>query len=414
MTIETELRALVSFYTPFNAEEGRYTITIERSKLIQLDASFIKWINQKLLADGPIKTQIEKNYKKLMMHFHPDRLSYFTPETHWLEAQLSEGKNNGVCFKTLSCCYEKLTQPAKFKEIEFSGINSKEDCKRWLEKLKSRSSTYSNRSLCDSLINLLDESSHYFDSTGTIKPSALKILVQFIPTIIASYGASLLIEELLAIYAIYFVILKGTERLEKSDFTELHKVGLFMQNYTSITAMMTTTLLIRILEMLFWTSRQCWSLTLQISSTLFTPLIASHKNNISKEVPIEAICNELELVAEDQSKGMMFDTPELKIIAAPFEKYLTLNTQQFFGGWRVGHEKRKLIDNFLFQLRVLDKLPRGLDDKYTEVTKELETIKADKNLYNGKTAEVVTYAEHILSLLKSTIIIDNNEFMRSH
>lgn len=406
MTIETELTALVKFHTPSQTDENRYTALLDKDKVSSLEADFIKWINQKLVADGVIKLNLQKNYKKLIMYFHPNRSSYYSVDIIWLEHQLSEGKNNGACFKTLSACYEKLTQPAKFKEIEFSGINSKEDCRLWLEKLRDRSTKSSNQNLCNSLIGLLDESSSYFDSTGTIKPNALKTLIQFIPATIASFGTVWVMEELFAIYAIYFVILKAGRRLERSDYSELQTVGHLMEEYTTITAMTTTTIIVRVLEMLFWASRHCLTLSLQISSTLFTPLIAASPEVDKEKIDVVELCKDLILAGEHQQPGMKFDIPELKIIAAPFEKYLTLNTQQSFGDWRVGKEKRTMINAFLFHLRVIDQLPGSLDTKYTKIRNELAKIKKNKDVYNGKTAQALDYVEHIITILESPLLTE--------
>lgn len=400
MTVEIEFKDFVRRYSSFNSAEPNYLKQCNHAALLVLGKSFRKWINHQLLIDDVNKKSVEKNYKKLAKLFHPDSSLCSLPEVHWLEQQLSEGKRDGSCFKILHSSYQKLMQPAQFKEIQFSGINSKEDCKHWLEQLKAQSNNYSHRSLYSSLLDLLDESTHFFDASGAIKPNALKTLIQLVPTLIASYGAFILIEELCAIYALYYVILKGGNKLSHSNYIELKEVGQVLQRSSNVTALLTTTLLVRLIELVFWSSRQCLHLTLQIGSSLLSPLLSTPEKN-ADEVKLNQLCRDLVLARQHQQPGMQFDTPEMKIIAAPFEKYCELNEQQFFRSVRRGGDKIKVVNAFLFQLRVIDKLPIALAEKYLEVLSQLKIIKQNKEVYTNKTAQAVDYAEQIISVLQS-------------
>src|ERR1044072_9602091 len=115
MTIEAELKSLVSIYAKYNEEKKEYATHSNTELLLQLDSDFIKLINKLLLKDGPDKKKIEINYRKLALYFHPDRRNAFIPEVKWLEHTLSNDK----CFQTLHLCYEKLTSPEHFKPIQF-------------------------------------------------------------------------------------------------------------------------------------------------------------------------------------------------------------------------------------------------------------------------------------------------------
>jgi hypothetical protein len=149
-------------------------------------------------------------------------------------------------------------------------------------------------------------------------------------------------------------------------------------------------------------------MTLHISAAIFTPLLSDSGEKVQEEVNVEELCKDLVLAGEHKKPGMQFDNPELKIIAAPFEKYLGLNEQQFFRFLRVGDEKRKLVDAFLFKLRVLDKLPGGIEDKYIEVLTELRLLKKDEHVYTSKTAEAIDYIEQVIAVLQSPIINATN------
>lgn len=404
MTIQAELIALVKIYATFDKENKCYVSRLDKSTLLKLDSDFIKLINQQLLCDGPEKENLKNNYKRLSRFFHPDLISSFLPEVTWLEQNLSEGHNDGICFKTLHSCYEKLDHPQNFKKINFADIKNREDYKKWLEKLKSEAGTYSSRCFYDSLIDLMDESGSFFDTVGQIKPKGLRTILTFIPVLLASFGAIMAAEELFSAYAVYFLILKGGQYLERSDYLEVKQLGRALQEISIVTATATTTLLVRLLEMTFWVSHQCYDASLLIGSSILKPILADYSNtSMANDVNQSSanLCTDLILASKNLSEGIQFKTPELKVISAPMESYLGLNAQQFFGDWRLGRTKRLEVEAFLFRMRVLDVSPDSLENKLITAQKELNNIKKNKAVYvkGGKTAEAVDNAEKAITLL---------------
>ncbi|MDI1352060.1 MAG: J domain-containing protein [bacterium] len=403
MTIETALKNLVELYTQFDVKKNAYIVSSEKIDLLQLDNNFMKLLNQQLLLDGPEKHQIEKKYRKLSLYFHTDRKPIFLPAVSWLEQQLSEGKNNGICFTTLTSCYERLAEPIKFKEIGFNDIKSKADCKKWLETLKKKSQTYSGRSLCSSLIDLLDQSSGFFNEAGKIRPQGLNALIQFIPMTFASYATILMSEELLAIYALYFIVLKGGQYLGRSNYIDLKKMGKTLEEVSTITALTTSMLLVRLLQMTFWTSQHCLDMSLRIGSAVLKPILSAPESPLPDDAELTAkICQDLILAGKQLSPGMIFNTPQLKVISAPFEKYLRLNEQQFLGNWRLGKEKRLQTEALLFQMRVIDQCSGTLESKLDDVKNKLEQLQENKTVYTHKMAHAVDEAKKIIELLDDT------------
>ena len=402
MTMQEELASLVKIYAQFDAEKKCYTSKLNKAALLRLDADFIKLINKRLLADGPEKDKLLKNYRKMSLYFHPDRKPLFLPEVVWLEKNLAEG-DSGICFKSLGSCYEKLTTPQKFKELSFGDIKSREDCRKWLENLKSKAGTYTARSFCDSLIGLLDESGGFFDEVGKIKPKGLRTLLTFMPMIFASYGTIIFAEELFAVYALYFLMLKGGQYLGTSDFREMRQLGETLQNISVFTATATTTVLVRLLEMTFWASHRCYALSLKVGASLLDPLLsAPAKTAQAGGAPAgDNFCKDLILASKNLTKGRQFRTPELKVIAAPFEAYLGLNEQQFFVTLRAGNTKRLKVEDFLLRMRVLDLSLAPIETKLVEAQKALKTLKLNKKVYTagGKTADAVDCAEKLITLL---------------
>ncbi|AMP90372.1 hypothetical protein [Legionella pneumophila] len=401
MTIERELKNFVRLYAEWDTTNNCYKSQLDKDTLLRLERDFARFINQQLLIDGPEKEKIVKNYKRLTLCFHPDHASGFSPEVAWLEKNLSQSMNNGACFKILGLCYEKLISPEKFKDSGLGDIKSKDDFKQWLESLRSKATTYSGQSFCNSLIDLLDQSSGFFDDTGKIKPKGLRVLLRFIPVVFASYGTFLFAEELFAIYALYFILLKGGQYLESTESSQLKKIGSTLQEISIITATASTTLLVRLLEMTFWASRQFLDVSIQIGSAILKPMLPAPETKEKSEFDTAAnLCRDLILASHNTSEGMQFKTPELKVISAPLESYLGLNAQQFFGDLRIGREKRLKVEAFLFKMRVLDSLPSPLEEKLVEAQKELDKIKKDTKVFTSNTAKAVKEAEQVISMLQ--------------
>lgn len=397
MTLETELKKLVKYH--------KKTEALHHNEVIALDRDFSKLINQQLLVHGPTKEKITRQYRKLSLYFHPDQVANFSPEVLWIEEQLSEQKNDGACFKSLRFSYEKLTSPEQFKDVNFSDIKTDAEFKKWLEGLRAQSETYTGRSLYDSLIQLFEQAGGFLDATGTIKPRAIRYLVRSVPMIFVTYGSVLFVEELFAVYSLYFLVLKGGQFLETGTHGEIHEVGKVLKEISIVTATATTTLMVRLLEMTFWASRQCWDVTLQIGSTLISPLAPEARpyKRKSSQAPTETamnLCRDLILASKIPTGGMEFKTPELKIIAAPIESYKALNEEQFLGNWRIARGKGIAVKAFLFSMGVLDQLPMPLADKLLEAQKELDKIKRNSEVYSRKTKRAVLAAEHVITLLK--------------
>ncbi|WP_131794279.1 J domain-containing protein [Fluoribacter gormanii] len=404
MTIETELKTLVRIYASYDEEKKCYNSELNQEALLRLDADFIKLINKLLLKDGPDKLRIKKNYKKLSLCFHPDLIEKFSPEVKWIENNLSEARNDGACFKTLSLCYGKLISPQDFKSIKFDEITTRDDLKKWIENLRNTSRTFTERNFYASLMGLLDQSTGYFDEVGKIKPKGIRALISFLPMVFISFGTFVFAEELFAVYALYFALLKGGQYIESSNSKELQKLGTTLQKITVVSATATTTLLVRLLEMTFWASRQCYEVSLQIGSTLLTPLIcASPEMKFDASMVDENLCRDLILASQNQSVSENFKTPQLKMIAAPIESYLGLLEQQFFRNWRAGGGKYRALDAFLLRMRVIDKDDDlKIEEKIAQTYEALQIVKENPSVYSegGNTALAVDRAERVINLLK--------------
>lgn len=414
MSIESELKDLVSIYAKFDEKTNSYQSSLDKEKLLSLDSNFHKLMNKLLLQcdDGKEGVgaandeNITKNYRALAILLHPDKAPFFSGELKWIEHNLSEGKNDGTCFKTLTECYEKLTNPEKFKEANFNNITTRQQFKEWLEKNRDSAPSYTMRSLYTSLLGLLEQAGNYYDDVGQINAKGLRLLVGMLPLIFITYGAVILAPELCAIYGLYLIAYKSGQRLEAKDTEEMMLLGKTLKDAGAITATVTTTILVRLLELTFWLSRQCYDKSLMIGSAILTPLLPGPKTKkiSSKQVPepsAESFSKEIILASKNMEGGKQFITPELKIIAAPIEKYLGINKEQYMASIRPGMFKRNLVEAFLFRLTVIDQYHTSKEEKIAAAQEALMKIKKEGAAYvaGSKTAKAVDIAEEVIEFL---------------
>lgn len=396
MSLETEIKELVKrHYT---------TESLTKTTLLKVDEEFGIIINKYLLLDvkTPSKEEIEPNYRKLCIYFHPDKIKEH-PEVMWLEEHLSEGRNNGICFTTLTRCYDQQVNPQKFKEVDINDINTRDEFRVWLESLKNNADTYTMRNFYQSLVTLLDQASGFFDDVGNIKPKALRVLISSLPLLFSTYGAVICSQQLFAVYAFYFLMLKGGQYLERNSSLELKVIGKALQQLSVITATVTTTLLIRLVEMIFWISRQSFDMTLQLGSAILNPLLPANPKEKIFANPTEAtnLCEELLKASKNLSTGIRFETPELKLLAAPLEHYLQLNGQSFLQSYRIGATKGEEVTKVLTRIQNIDKESVPLEKKLEAVEKELKRIETDPRLFTKRTKEAVKDASEVLALYKA-------------
>lgn len=405
MTIETEIKEFVEQVSTYEEKDDSRKLKLR--SVAELERNFAGFLNQKLLAtqdnvsNGIDKEKVKQVYRKLVLVLHPDKAPQFSNELIWLDKALSRDKNNGGCVQILRTCYEQLITPEKFKNVRMNKVKTKQDFRDWLVKQRSDAKTYSGQSLFDSLLDLLDESKGFYNDVGQIKPKGIRSILHTIPYIFSCYGAFLFTGELFAIYASFYIILKGGEYLESMHTPELKEIGRAMQKISMVTAITSTVLLARILELTFWTSRQFLDASIQITSTLLKPLLpASPTSEKSSTEDHDNFCKDLILASSNLDAGIHFNTPELKAISAPLEKQLNSISQQFFSHYRLGDTKRLYIEAFLLNMRALDVSPDYTSEqKLIEAQKELNLLKKEKKVYNNTTAVAIHQAETIISLL---------------
>lgn len=400
MTIETELESLVISYT--KSERGfsstqKDLSDEERSRLAEaLNQVFYNW----LLKSGVEKESIKANYELLIYYFNR-LITQKNPNFMWLNTQLySSSMGDDIpCLIALSNCYQKLTAPEHFKELEFHNINTPQDLKKWLEIQIEKSRTASERSLYKKLLGLLDETTSYYDEIGIIKPNGIKILLASLPIIFVSIGTVVFVEELFALYAFYFVLLKAGQYIAGSNLPSLNTLGKILQEVSTVTATATTTILAGIVELMVMVTHQCYATTIKISTTIFDPLFLS--NPSSSEVLESSMKQDLLAASKNAQKGLLFRHLELKIIAAPLEVRYGLLREQYFIGWRAGKQKKDALRDILITIQALDKDPSSLEEKFTTIQSLLNHTKKDSIVYakGSQTVLAIDKSEQFLRFL---------------
>ncbi|USQ14771.1 J domain-containing protein [Legionella lytica] len=364
---------------------------LSEEQLFNLERSFNLLLNQCLLHDGAETERIAENYNKLLLLFETP--ADLLPEVKWLEQQLSKGVNDGLCKRTLTDCYQRLVTPSNYKELTFGEITNQDDLKKWLENLSSKARTYNERSLYNSLLGLLNESVNYYDEIGKVKPTAIKALLSFIPVLLVSIGTLAFAEELLAIYALYFIVLKGGEYIGKTNISELQSFGGTVQQVTSVTAATTTALLVRLMELIFWSSRQCYMATLQVGCTVLEPLFSGTDSDA-----VENIEEALLKAGENKDAGLLFRNYQLKLIVAPIEIRCSSLKEQWFLRHRTGAEKDRVLTRFLTKMRELDQNHDPIETKLEAAQRLIVKLKENKMVYEeGRyTGPAINKAERFL------------------
>lgn len=419
MALADELRALVQSYATFDKQKkcyikvdskGSHHFETDKSTLLEIDKRFCLILDKILLENttGDMtkdKDQITKNYRKLCVPFHTDKMNHYSPEVMWLERSLSEDKKDGICFKTLTTRYELLTDPAKFKEFNLADIfnTSIPELKAWLEKQRDGATTFSNRLFYNSLLGLLAQVATYFDEVGTLKLKGLKLLLKALPLLFAGFGAVFAAENLFAVYAVFIVLLKGGQLIEHYGSNQLKMLGTLFQNIGSVTATFTTTVLVRLIELVFVASNKSLGMSMQVSSSFFPSASGSSSSDsppLSRS--FEAVRDELILASKNTAAGVQFEHPELKLLVAPLESCLRLYRAQFFSSWRAAGTKRDEVEAFIAKVLAIDKEPTDIEDKLRKARAALAVLEQDKTVYEkGKnTANAIDNAIKVISFLQ--------------
>lgn len=402
--VEKEFKNFLSYYASYDKQNNCYTGTVKKENLSKLGDDYAKLINKLLLIDGASQASIESNFRSLTLLLHPDRKELYIPEISWLESNLSEGHHDGTCFKILGSCKDKLMNPENFKKINFSQIKTRAELKKWLEDLKVDATTYTRLSLIDTLIGLVDETGGFYDDISAIKSKNFRLFISMLPLYLSSYGVLIFADELLAIYGLSFIFLKGGQYLERTESETLQQLGKTLQNISAITATTTTNVLIGILEITFWTSRLAYQTSLELGTAILSPLLTGPIEKPHVDMEEAELSKSTTLVNPETTSNTQYRSPEFNQFCAPLMAYCKTNSQQFFRFWRSGEIKFEQIDLFLRSMQLLDLYPLPLELKLIAAQNQLDRLKSNKAVYGVgvEAPRAIDEADKLINELKET------------
>lgn len=393
MTIETDLKSLITRFSRSHLDELN-----ERKRLVLLQEALNQLLYKHLLLDGPDKLNIGKNYNKLVPYFDAKSDIPLSDEVQWLDKTLATEGKRSICFETLTLHYQQLTEPEKFKKIEFADISTWADLRRWLINMrdaKNPKPTAGGVRLYNSLLSLLDQASGYLDEVGTIRPAGVSMLLSSLPAVLVSVGTIVFIEELLAIYALYFILLKSGEYIAKGRQHEMRAIGTGMQQFTIVTAATTTAILVRLVEMIFWGAHKSYSGSLTVGTTVLE--LTSGPSNVAE--PEEITEQDVLSISTHCPRALDIKDPKLRVVAAILEARKGQLSQQYGLRFRLGANKFVAIDDFLKEVRKLDKTSDPIEFKLARVQELIASLKADKVVYAKTTEKAIDTAERFLQFL---------------
>ena len=411
MTREIDLSSVVDKYATIDpdTETSIYPLLDDPKALADLEQALIDWINQQLTLNGLDKLKIQEQYVRLAGYFNPGSRGSCPPEVVWLNNQLlaknspsdsgatTEGKSTSPCCVLLEECYKKLSAPEQFKMLNWEGISNQNDLCVWLRELQQKPDTNSQtKSLCNSLLGLLEQSSAFFDETSKIKPEALGKVVASIPVAIAAIAAAPVAPDLFVVYALFYVTLKGGKRLKESDYARLQNVGNMVSNAVMAGATLTTTAILYLLGMVFWTSN---FIAGAVGKTLTTDKLSQ---TIAPPKTIEDLAKTLNLVTQGKIPGRVYKEAHIKIIALVFEQYLIINKKQILQPLRLGATKEKLVDDLFLALRVIDNREDSLLDKLNSMELKLQELAKNKTLCTATLEGAINNAMSIVKFMQQS------------
>lgn len=442
--ITKDLEKLIRSYVQYDEENETYPMEkLPEQTLLQLDMRFCQLIDKWLLTDGPKKENIEQNYKQISRIVHNDKKPQWTAELKWLDQQLAADANDAICFKTLSDRYERLTAPENFAKDEFMNVSPNENWEQKFQRKKANANTYTARYMYHSFSKLIQESRSY--RTETEKVDGMKSLLNTLPWALSGYGGLLLAPELFAIYSTCFLVKQGGKALKQQESEELQLFGQTLKELGGITTMVTSTVLARTMQLVFKVSATSVSGAAKVGKFLLGGKSSksrhsgfSYSSSTSSEggassssssappgfflpAPPTTDGGELETVhdfmqqlilAANSTQGAQLQTPELKIVIAPLERYLYLNKQQFGRQLRAGWAKGEAIKAALLRIRTVDSQGKTKEEKLAEAKKEVEALKGNKDVYSKTAKKAINRAGDTLGML-STLFLPSAEDLQA-
>lgn len=433
-SLNQSLIDIVIAYTDYDFSNKSYPvkqlILAEKQKIeVQLITIFSQFLTEKGVEDE----QINHQRRILLSFFHPDKFLHASPEIRWLEHSLSDGNNNGVCFKLIDNCADELKKPSFKKEddtfqSEKGNFFDIDELLAQLEKKREGAKTLTQRALIDSTITLLQNIKHLKHISDDINPRWLKAFLISLPHITSGFCIGLYLEELSLLYAVLYLTTESGNWLKKRDEKSLQYLGNVVYGFSQAISNASTTLMFYFISINFAAMNTTYYLGIEACSKVYQLINYA----ISPKIPASS--------ANTQSHALiippqyflpgqhLFKTLEVKLIALKLEQYQTQQKMQYFATWRQGCKKSYLIEQALQGLKLIDVKSITAEQKLAEAkiiinnlakhpyfkqnkSKAKETIEAVKILVQSLVSSCYETIDDPLKIEEDYASIDNEFFI---
>lgn len=399
--LEKNLKDLVEIYAELDKEEyvykNRQTITAEQKQTIE--ANLIAQFSHYLSQDGLEEAAIDIHQEELRIMFDSDKLPVSSPEIKWLESTLNEGSiDNYTCFKLVELCASDLKNPKKsFTTKGIETYDSLDSLIESLVKARRHSKTLTQRALLDGVIQMLTQAKEYDITATKVNSNWAQSLIKKIPYITSVYCVSFCIEEIALVYAVSLTLSMGGRLMKRSDSAICKMIGEKIQVFSSVIAEAVTAFLARLIELNIFVLRNVLSLGFNVHGLLAGPS--------AEPIPSSpSACTTLALRPQALLGGVEFNSFELKIVALSLEHRIQRLGHQWFLEWRLGGQKKNVIQDALKQLVQLDQEDSDRDVKLAKAERILTRLASNKtiNIPASKTTLAIEQARETLKTLRES------------
>ncbi|KTD65810.1 hypothetical protein [Legionella spiritensis] len=397
---DEKLTDIVKVYAFRESEEEPYRdkrVLSEQNRQ-KIEALLITLFSHSLIRDGFEENSIDRNYKKLSLSLHTDKLSSATAEIKWLEHTLSNGKNDGALFKLMCYCRDELKKTPEPRDNPFNNMTTFDELIECLEQKKKEAVTLTQKALIDSLLILLRTGFDYHTTVADVPHTALRTAVGSIPYITSSICINYFIYELAMFYALAYMTSRSGKWLSTGNSGFMKTLGEQMQLFSGTLTRFVTSFVIRLLELNFLLAQSVGYVGIEVGKGVYHMLADKPKTRDSKppEQEVDTTCTTVALSLE----GRSFNTMEIKLPAMVLESYLRGVEQQWLSSWRTGNKKAAKIKDSLVQLQLIDRSSVPLPEKLRDSQKIIDNLKCNVLFEEGSTSrKTIDSAGMILEMM---------------
>ena len=379
--LRKKLCALVETYAYFDRNEKIYKDKnpLTTSEKQRIEADLIGLFSYYLSQDGPQEKAIKVRRNQLYKIFHSDKGENRTADIEWINSHLGQDS----CFKLVRQCLSK-TKPGY---LEFSSVDVLIKCLE--EELnKTKTLTLTKQALLTGMIAMLKEAQAFGHSTNTrMNPNWMRKLIIMMPCISSVFCLNFCVNELALAYALVFALSRGGDLLKKSDLNFCKLVGQKMQDFSYAISEAVTAFVARLITLNIYVVRNIFNITIDSGAYIYGLLT----NSPSDSPPV--------LRPEDLPGGNTFSSLELKLIAFPLEYRVHRLELQWLGSFRLGSQKKEILQKAIRDLLKLDKQELSMEEKLQLAKKIITQLVKNKVVNASSTHKSIEEAKETLKSL---------------